>query len=114
VGPFDNEGKAGFEAEFGPEAEPAAPIVPGRAYSGKERPVRWRVVPDNFPFGWVDTSSLLRPESHVCAVATTFVSGGADQKRERNITAWVGTAGAFKMTFNGQPVLADEAYRGFD
>lgn len=114
VGPFDNEGKAGFEPEVGPEAEPGAPIVPGRAYSGKERPVRWRIVPDHFPFGWVDTGSLLRPESHVCAVATTFVTGGEGQTSERNVTAWIGTGGAFKMTFNGQAVLADEAYRGFD
>lgn len=114
VGPFDNEGKAGFEQQLGPEAEPAAPIVPGRAYTGKERPVRWRVVPEQFPFGWVDTGSLLRPETNVCAMATTFVSGGDEQKRERNVTAWVGTAGAFKLFFNGQPVLADDAYRGFD
>ena len=114
VGPFDNEGKAGFEQLLGPEAEPAAPIVPGRAYTGKERPVRWRVVPERFPFGWVDAGSLVRPETHVCAIATTFVSEGDEGKRERNITAWVGTAGAFRLTFNGQPVLADDAYRGFD
>jgi len=36
VGPFDNEGKAGFEQAFGPESDFATPIVPGRAYSGKE------------------------------------------------------------------------------
>ncbi len=114
VGPFDNEGKSGLTAELGPEAEPQEPIVPGRAYSGKERPVRWRVVPAHFPYGWVDTGSLLRPEVKVCAVATTFVSGGEEQKRERNITAWVGVQGAFKLYFNGQEVLQDAAYRGLD
>ncbi len=114
VGPFDNEGKSGLAAELGPEADPKEPIGPGRAYPGKERPVRWRVVPDHFPYGWVDTGSLIRPEVKVCAVATTFVSGGADETRERNITAWVGVSGAFKLYFNGQPVLEDAAYRGLD
>ena len=45
VGPFDNEGKAGYELEFGPEFDFDKAIVPGRAYSGKERPVRWRKAP---------------------------------------------------------------------
>ncbi len=114
VGPFDNEGKAGFTAELGPEADAKEVIVPGRAYTGKERPVRYRVVPDRFPYGWVDTSSMLRPEEKTCAIATTFVSGGEDQKRERNITAWVGASGAFKLYFNGVALLEDAAYRGLD
>ncbi len=114
VGPFDNEGKSGLGQEFGPEAEPGAPIVPGRAYTGKERPVRWRVVPDAFPYGWIDTGSLIRPELKTCAYATTFVSGDEDQKRDRTITAFVGAGGAFRLFFNGQQVLEDEAYRGYD
>jgi len=113
VGPFDNEGKTGFAVDHGPEAELATPIVPGRAYSGKERPVRWRAAPaDAFPFGWLDTGALVRPTEHVCVFAKTFVSGSGS--RTRSISAWVGAAGAVKVYFNGQLVLEDAAYRAHD
>ena len=35
IGPFDNEGKSGFDVDFGPERDAREPIGPGRAYSGK-------------------------------------------------------------------------------
>jgi hypothetical protein len=65
AGPFDNEGKAGFDQDFGPDAEPASPVVPGRAFSGKERPVRYRTLPPVFRYGWVDFGNLLRPSTHI-------------------------------------------------
>src|SRR5690606_20113662 len=67
VGPFDNEGKAGFALEHGPESSNAEPIVSGRAYSGKERAVRFRRAPRAFGFGWLDMGSLFRPEQNICA-----------------------------------------------
>ncbi len=113
VGPFNNEGKAGFAVEHGPELDFTRAIIPGRAYTGKERPVRWRVVPpEAFPHGWIDTGALLRPAQHVCVYATTFVRDARD--RRRSFTAWVGTSGAVQVYFNGQQVLTDEAYRGYD
>jgi len=111
VGPFDNEGKSGFDQEFEPDLRPGAPIVPGQAYSGKERPVRWRVVPEVFRYGWIDFGSMLRPEMNVCAFATTFVEGGA---RSRPITLWVGARGAVRVLYNGQLAIEDAAYRAFD
>ena len=111
VGPFDNEGKSGFDQEFEPDVQPAAAIVPGQAYSGKERPVRWRLTPDVFRYGWIDLGSMLRPEMNVCAFATTFVEGAA---RARPITLWAGSRGAVRVLFNGQVVLEDKAYREFD
>ena len=113
VGPFDNEGKAGFDIEHGPELDFSRAIIPGRAYTGKERPVRWRRVPaEAFPFGWLDTGALVRPAEKVCVYATTFVRDRRD--RQRTITAWVGTSGAAKLYFNGQLAVTDAAYRGFD
>ncbi len=112
VGPFDNEGKAGLGQVFQPELELAEPIVPGRAYSGKERPVRWREVPDVFPYGWVDLGSLLRPQQRMCGYLTSFVRSRAG--KPRTISAWVGVGGSFKLFWNGRQVLADEAYRGYD
>lgn len=111
VGPFDNEGKGGFSQEFEPDLQPGAPLVPGQAYSGKERPVRWRLAPDVFRYGWIDFGSMLRPEMNVCAFATTFLEG---DERARPITLWVGSRGAVRVLFNGQVAIEDDAYRGFD
>jgi tetratricopeptide (TPR) repeat protein len=114
VGPFDNEGKAGFGSELEPELDLGRPVVPGRAYSGKQRAVRWRKAPDVFPFGWVDTSSLLRPEEKVCVYAKTFVRGRAGSKLPRAASLWVGASGAVRVWFDGKVVLEDSAYRGHD
>lgn len=114
VGPFDNEGKSGLDRAFEPELGFDGAVVPGRAYSGKERAVRWRVAPDVFHFGWLDGGALLRPESKVCMYATTFVRGQQGTRTPRPITVWVGTSGAFKLFWNGVETLKDEAYRGWD
>lgn len=110
LGPFDNEGKGGFGIDAGPEGQFQEAPAEGRAYSGKERPVRWRVTPDAFPFGWLSGASLFRPETHVCFFATTLVT----TERTRNARLFAGAAGAFKLYLNGQEVLADAAYRGHD
>lgn len=119
VGPFDNEGKGGFTQIFGPEEEPEKPIVPGQAFTGKERPVRYRKLPDVFRYGWVDFGSVFRPSTHVCAHATTFLSEKlSDEKspsgKARKITLWVGSDGAYQVKFNGQVAIEDDSYRGFD
>jgi tetratricopeptide (TPR) repeat protein/transglutaminase-like putative cysteine protease len=114
VGPFDNEGKAGLDQVFEPEAEIAAPITPGRAYAGKERPVRYRAVSNAFPFGWLDASALVRPETKVCIYATSFVHDEKLLKGTRKIRAYVGAGGAFKLFWNGHEALKDTAYRGHD
>jgi len=104
VGPFDNEGKAGLDTPSGPEPELLQAIVPGKAYTGKERPVRYRPVPAVFPYGYLDAGSLVRPESKVCVFATSFVSASPK------------FAGAEDDAFDAPPaaggamgVMADEA-----
>ena len=114
VGPFDNEGKAGLDQVFEPEAELSAPITPGRAYTGKERSVRYRAVANAFPFGWLDASALVRPETKVCIYATTFVRDDKLLKGTRKVRAYVGAGGAFKLFWNGEESLKDVAYRGHD
>jgi hypothetical protein len=81
IGPFDNEGKSGLDTAFGPELTLDKPIVPGRAESGKERPVRWRAVPREFPHGFVNLGSLVRPEQKICGYATTFVRDTAAKRK---------------------------------
>lgn len=114
LGPFDNEGKAGFERNDGPEEEPLGPIGLDRGYSGHGgRVVRWRRAPKAFPYGWVDLGALVRPEHPVCAYATTFVSQ-PDLKQPRLVSLWLGARGAFRLFWNGVERLSDSAYRGHD
>ena len=115
VGPFDNEGKSGQSHEFAPELEFGEPIVFGRAYQGKERPVRWRTVErEAFPYGWVDLGSLLRPQKKICALATTFIHSTQRGNGRVPVTLWVGASGSYSLYFNGKSVLTDSAYRGHD
>jgi cellulose synthase operon protein C len=111
VGPFDNEGKAGLETEQGPEGTFDKPIVPGQVYTGKERPVAYRAPFEGaFPYGWLDGSSLFRPDQNVCFFATTFL----ETERARHLSLWVGNSGSLKVYVDGQVVLSDAAYRTFD
>jgi transglutaminase-like putative cysteine protease/tetratricopeptide (TPR) repeat protein len=112
VGPFDNEGKTGLAAAQGPEADLTVALAPAKAYTGKERAVRWRAVPDAFPYAFLDLGSLLRPESKICAFAGTFVSSEA--KAARKISAWVGSGGALRLFWNGTEVLSTETYARHD
>jgi cellulose synthase operon protein C len=114
VGPFDNEGKSGLDEVFEPEAELTAPITPGRAYTGKERPVRFRAVAGAFPFGWLDAGALMRPETKVCLYAAAFVRDDKLTQGTRKVRAYVGAGGSFKLFWNGEEKLKDPAYRGHD
>ena len=114
LGPFDNENKEGLARAFAPDQELGEPIVPGRAYDGKERPIRWRVPPELQSYGWFDFGDLVRPRENICAYATTFVRAKAGTKAPRPITLWMGATGAWKLSWNGEEVLEDTAYREID
>lgn len=114
LGPFDNTGKVGFERDLVPQHELGEPIVLGRAYSGKEgRLVRWRAVPDAFPFGWVDAGALLRPYHPICAFFASHIrQPGLSDPRVMSI--WVGARGAHRVYWNDTLALEEPAYRGHD
>ncbi|HVJ14110.1 MAG TPA: DUF3857 domain-containing protein [Polyangiaceae bacterium] len=114
VGPFDNEGKSGLDTKHAPEVELGSPITPGRAFTGKERPVRYRAVPREFPHGFIDFGALLRPEQKVCGYVMTFVRAKAKSRAPRRISAWVGSGGAFKLFWNGTERLRGESYTAHD
>jgi tetratricopeptide (TPR) repeat protein len=118
VGPFDNEGKGGFDRAFGPEDERMQPIVLGHSFDGKERPVHWRVAPDVSPFGWLDLGVFVRPSEKACAYAATFVRDARTGKKgapgPRPISVWTGSAGAERLWWNGAEVLSDAKYRSLD
>ena len=117
VGPFGNEGKTGLLLPFGPEEDRDSSPNLLRAYDGKERTVRWRVVPHTASFSWLDFGALIRPTEKVCAYATTYVRDGGsptEAARSRPISIWAGSAGAVRVFWNGEEVLRDEAYRDLD
>jgi Flp pilus assembly protein TadD len=107
VGPFDNEGKRGFDTAFGPELERADEPNPSASYQGRERPVRFRPMPEIVQGGYVSFDAVLRPAENVCGVAETNIT----LARAEPLTLWLGGGGAIKLYFNGTEVLRDEAYR---
>ena len=114
VGPFDNEGKAGYDRPFGPEEDMKEPLNAGRTYDGKERAVRWRAIPDVAPYGWLDVGALVRPSEKTCSYATTFVQDTRKDAKARTVSLWLGSAGATKVFWNGEKVLEDTKYRSLD
>lgn len=114
LGPFDNEGKGGFDRTYEPEKELSQPISLTKKYEGKERPLQWRVTPNAFQFGWVDLGAMVRPSEHTCSLLTTFVRDKSPHAKARTISVWAGAAGAFRIYWNGQEVVRDTKYRDFD
>ena len=113
VGPFDNEGKTGLARPFEPEVEDVP--TEGKGYDGKERKVSWRVSPATAPFGWVDANGLVRPTENVCVYASTFIVDRTMKPgQSRAASIWIGSAGAYKVFFDGALALEDDKYRDYD
>jgi cellulose synthase operon protein C len=107
VGPFDNEGKTGFDRVYPPERDRMAPPALDEAFGGRERPVRWRIYPDVTHHGLVSFDAALRPRANVCAYAETLL----DSPRAQPLSLWIGGGGATRVWWNGEPVHEDGAYR---
>lgn len=103
IGPFDNEGKGGFDQAYPPEAK----IELGASYQGKERNVTWRPFPPINTYAYQDLSAALRPNLQVCAYAVA----GLLSDREGPAAIRLGSDDAVRVWLNGQPVLENPAYR---
>ncbi len=108
IGPFSNEGKRGFDDTLPPEEHLRDAVNLDATYQGRERMVRWRVVPEIVQGGYVSFDAMLRPAENVCAFAETTLQF----EKAQPATLWVGSGGATKVYFNGVEVLRDAAYRG--
>ena len=108
IGPFDNEGKRGFDLITPVEDKRMEAPDLQMSYMGRERPVSWRDVPDVVRSGFVPFGAVMRPFENVCALAETFVQ----TKNARPLSLWVGAGGAVKVFWNGEQVISDSAYRG--
>jgi cellulose synthase operon protein C len=107
VGPFDNEGKRGFDTRFGPEEEVALTPRADASYVGRERNVRFRAMPAIVHGGYVSFDAVFRPVENVCGFAETSFA----LEKDAPVTLWLGAGGAAKLYFNGFEVLHDSAYR---
>ncbi|MEN9797013.1 MAG: hypothetical protein RL653_709 [Pseudomonadota bacterium] len=102
LGGFDNEGKAGCDTDFGPEAglDLASPVeTAGRTF-------RWHPLPVRPRDGFVDLGAAVYPRSEVVAYALTFL----EADKEGTVALWLGTSGAHRLWLNGERVSADDRY----
>jgi len=108
IGPFDNEGKGGFDTETPPESKRMEAPDPHASYPGRERAVSWRSYPEAVAQnGYVSFGAVMRPLQNVCALAETFVHS----ERAQALSLFVGGGGATKVYWNGEEVFRDPAYR---
>jgi len=102
VGPFDNEGKEGFDAVYPPENA----FSPTAQYDGKARPVTWRALPVRLPTGYLDFTTVLAPADKSVAYAAVAVKSPTAREAYLALAA----AGAVKVWLNGVEIFAREAY----
>ena len=107
IGPFDNEGGSGFDVEWPPEADELAgrPVDPEAAYPGKDGPVSWRPLPDVFPLGRVNLSSLVDPGNEV----VVYLRAVIESKEAQPAALRMGMPGATKAWLNGDEVFNSRA-----
>ncbi len=107
VGPFDNEGRAGFGREFAPEAARREALSPEARYDGIQRAVGWRPLPAITRLGYVPLDPVVRPSVNACAYAHTTLTA----RQEAPGVLWLGATGAVAAWVNGAEVYRDLAVR---
>ena len=66
------------------------------------------------PYGWLDVGDGIRPRENICVYAVTFIRAKPNTRVSRNISLWVGAAGAFRVFWNADKILEDSGYRELD
>ncbi|WP_242395544.1 DUF3857 domain-containing protein [Anaeromyxobacter oryzisoli] len=103
VGPFDDEGKKGFDAVLPPETG----LDLAARYPGKVREVAWRALPqDAVTEGFVHLGATLRPAREAVAYALAVL----DVPRDERVELWFGGSGAAKVWVNGALAISDPGY----
>jgi len=109
VGPFDAQGRSGFDRAF-PVEEEGKSIDPrtGKRYPGKEREVGWRRVPAAASVqGALLIDAILRPDSDAVAYLLAYVNSD----RDRWAALRLGSPGPVKAWLGGNPILANDVVR---
>jgi tetratricopeptide (TPR) repeat protein/transglutaminase-like putative cysteine protease len=103
IGPFDDEGKVGFDASYAPEKA----IDLGASYPGKAREVAWRPLPpEAVALGFVNLGAVMRPARQVAAYALAVVESPCEQR----VRLWAGASGPIKIWLNGALAIAERSY----
>ncbi len=110
LGPFDNDGRGGFDRVLPPETTLEQPTDTGAEFEGAERAIHWRTLPDLGASDSVRLGIFLTPGTDVCAFAETFV----ELDRARPVSVWSGATGALRVWWNGRQVIDDHVYRTID
>ncbi len=103
IGPFDDEGKRGFDLAYPPEVA----VDFSARTPGKVREVAWRDLPSEaVGMGFVHLGGALRPLHEVVAYAVAAVEAAHDER----VQLWLGASGAAKVFVNGALAIADPGY----
>ncbi len=103
AGPFDNDGRSGFDRVFPPERAQDL----GARFPGKVREVGWRPLPpEALSTGFAHLGAAVRPARDVVVYALAVV----ESPRARRVRLRLGASGAVKVFVNGALVLADPTY----
>jgi len=108
IGPFDNEGMAGFDLTYPPEQE----LNLSETYNGKVRPISWREYPSVSPDCYIDLAATFRPNSQTAAYAVACVFS----PRRQAVAVRLGSDDCAKAWVGEQLVIADRDCHpvGFD
>jgi tetratricopeptide (TPR) repeat protein/transglutaminase-like putative cysteine protease len=105
AGPFDDEGKKGFDAVYPPEEGGAL----AARMAGKVREVRWRPLPPEARqpgLGISDLGASMRPAREAVGYALATL----ESPREQRVRLYLGASGAVKLWVNGALALAERSY----
>ncbi|MCK4401430.1 DUF3857 domain-containing protein [bacterium] len=102
IGPFDNDGKTGFDRKYQPETE----IKISSEYQGKDRKVKWRHINIESPSGFIDLGAIFRPNKNTCGYLLTFVKSN----KKREVVFRMGHDDAIKIWVNNSLVFSDNNY----
>lgn len=102
IGPFDNEGKHGLDAVYGPENV----VDLNGSYKGKEYEVSWRQLPYPSPNGFYELTPVMVPNRFGTVYLTTSVKSPG----QKDIFLMAGASGASKIWLNGELILEENEY----
>ncbi len=106
IGPFDNDGKKGFNVVYSPETEPGKANDLAAVYEGKLGPVRWLDHTTTDELGHVDLNALLGKHKGVIGYAVAELNSPA----ERAVEFRMGSGNANKIWLNGELLYKAEIY----
>ncbi len=102
IGPFDNEGKAGFNTVYPPEKE----ISLDTSYPGKLVDTKWFQPTAKPDWGIINLSNILRPQEKVTGYILTYVYSSSLQQAALRLGG-----SALKVWVNEEEVLSNPAIR---